>query len=110
MSVNKKLYTIHKTDVVLDGEKLKDIIDKKGMDYTELYETTKEQYGLDLTYKGFMSLLKNRSNWKLIYAWAIADVLKTNIADLFCMIDIDVDKAIKDKEKWKEKYQKQGVN
>lgn len=94
---------------MLNKGKLKDIIDRKGMGYTELYERVVNLYGkdsIDITYKGFMSLLSNRSSWKLLYAYVIIEALNVSVNDIFDLIDVDIEKKIKDKEKWKEKYQK----
>lgn len=94
---------------MLNKDKLKDIIDRKGMGYIELYEKVVNLYGensIDITYKGFMSLLSNRSSWKLLYAYVIIDALGVSVNDIFDLIDIDIEKKIKEKEKWKEKYQK----
>lgn len=102
----RKPYTIHKTDILLNKDKLKEILDEKGMEYMELYIKTRDKFGLSLSYKGFMSLLQNRSTWKLVYAWGIADVLHIAIGDVFEMIKIDFDKAVQEKIEWKEKYQK----
>lgn len=98
--------TIHKKEMLLNKDKLKDILDKKGMEYIELYEKTVDRYGLDLKYKGFMSLLSNRSTWKLLYAHAIADVLNVDYMEVFDIVDIDVKEVAKAKQEWKEKYQK----
>jgi hypothetical protein len=103
---NKKPYTIHKTDVILNKEALKDVLDRQGMEYIQLYEKAKEKYGLDMTYKGFMSLASNRSAWKLIYAWAIADVLHVDIKDIFNKVDVDVEAKIREKEEWNKNYGK----
>lgn len=98
--------TIHKKEMILNKRKLKSILDKKRMDYIEFHSKVVDAYGLDLSYKGFMSLLSNRSTWKLLYAHAMSDVLSVELKDIFEIVDIDVDKAVKEKEKWKEKYQK----
>jgi len=98
--------SLHKKDIILNKRKLKELIDSKGMGYIELHEKVVDVYGLDLTYKGFMSLLSNRSTWKLLYAHAITDVLNIHIGDIFDVVDVDIEKKAKDKEKWKEKYQK----
>jgi hypothetical protein len=101
--------TLHKTDIVLNKGKLKAILDRKGMGYIELYERISgdgSAFGLDISYKGFMSLLSNRSTWKLIYAHAITEVLYINTNDIFDVIKVDTDKLAKEKEKWREKYQK----
>lgn len=98
--------SLHKKDIVLNKDKLKDVIDKRGMGYTELYDKVVNAYGLDITYKGFMSLMSNRSSWKLLYAHAITDVLNVSTNEIFDIIDVDINRKIKEKEKWKKKYQK----
>ena len=100
---------LHKTDIVLNKNRLKGILDRKGMGYIELHEKISDpngKFGLDITYKGFMSLLSNRSTWKLIYAHAITDVLNIGINDIFDVIKVDTEKLAKEKEEWKRKYQK----
>jgi hypothetical protein len=101
--------TLHKKDIVLNKNKLKDILDSKGMSYIELHDKVTDpngKFGLDITYKGFMSLLSNRSTWKLIYSHAITEVLYITTNDVFEVIDIDIEKKVREKEEWKEKYQK----
>lgn len=97
--------TIHETDILLDKDKLKEILDRRGMEYMELWERVVKKYGLDLTYKGFMSLLSNRSTWKLLYAHAISDILLINYTEIFNVVSVDVERVAKQKEKWKERYQ-----
>lgn len=98
--------TIHKKEMLLNKDKLKDILDKRKMEYIELHEKVVDRYGLDLKYKGFMSLLANRSTWKLLYAHAIADVLNIDYTEVFDVVDINVEEVAKAKQEWKEKYQK----
>jgi hypothetical protein len=102
--------TIHKRDMVLNKKKLKSILDSKGMSYKELWETISDRYGLDLTYKGFMSLVSNRVTWKLLYAYAIIDALRISYLDIFEIVEIDIDKRIKEKKEWKKQYQDNGNN
>lgn len=101
-----RTFTLHEKDIVLNKGKLKNILDSKGLSYIDFYEKVVDVYGLDISYKGFMSLLSNRSTWKLLYAWAIVDVLGITIKDIFEIVDVDVNKLIKEKEEWKRKYQK----
>lgn len=113
--MGKKKFTIHKKDVIINRQKLKVLldnfmIDEKGMDYLELHRRISAKYGLDLSYKGFMSLLQNRSSWKLIYAYAIVDVLGVTIDEVFDVVDVDVEKTMKEKEEWIQKYQKPKLN
>ncbi|WP_145721177.1 hypothetical protein [Bacillus licheniformis] len=106
---NKKPYTIHKIEMHINKERLKMLLESRGIgEYKDLYELIKDKYGLDLSYKGFMSLLSNQSTWKLLYAWAIAKVVNVNISDIFNEVQIDVEKKKKEKEKWKEEYQNKG--
>lgn len=102
----KSRFTIHEKDIVLNKDKLKDILDKRGMTFTVFWENVVDEYGLDLTYKGFMSLMSNRSSWKLLYAFAMTDVLNINISDIFDVVDVNVDKKLEEKKAWVEKYQK----
>lgn len=98
--------TIHKKELVVNRQKLKIILDSKGMEFIQLHKRIEERYGLDLKYKGFMSLLANRSTWKLLYAHAIAEELSIDYKDIFEMVDVDVNKVKKEKEEWKAKYEK----
>jgi hypothetical protein len=96
--------TIHKKEMVINKNKFKEILDRRGMEYLEFHEKLAgrdSKYGLDLTYKGFMSLLSNRSTWKLLYAHAICDLLHINYMDIFELVDVDFDKEMKKREKWK---------
>jgi hypothetical protein len=98
--------SLHEKDIILNKNKLKNILNKKGLSYIDFHAKVIDAYGLDLSYKGFMSLLDNRSSWKLLYAYAITDVLNIGIKDIFDVIDVDIDKKAKEKEEWKRKYQK----
>ncbi|MCR4362092.1 hypothetical protein JDW21_19080 [Bacillus subtilis] len=105
---NKKRYTIHKTEIHCDKDRVKAILDARDIDYKELHYRVTEKFGLDIKYNSFMDLIKNINSWKLIYAWALADVLHKSIEDLFIVVDVDVEKKIKEKEKWNEQYGKKG--
>lgn len=98
--------TIHKKDMIVNKDKLKEILDRRGIEYIQLWEQVCDRFGLDLSYKGFMSLMSNRSTWKLLYAHAIVEVLMIHYNEIFDLVDIDVEKEKKKKEKWKIKYQR----
>lgn len=109
--MSQKKFTIHEKDIILNRNKLNVIlenrkIDDKGMDYAELHRRISSLYGLNLSYKGFMSLVENRSTWKLLYAYAITDVLEIGIDDIFDVVNIDVEEVKREKEEWNKKYQK----
>lgn len=97
---------LHKKDIILNRDNLQDILDKKDMTYVAFYEKLVDKYGLDITYKGFMSLMSNRSSWKLLYAFAMIDTLDINIDDIFNVIDVDIDKKARKKEEWRDKYER----
>lgn len=103
---SRKPYTIHHTDVIINKKKAEAILKTKGMDFKELWEILIDPkgYGLDITYKGFMSLIANRVTWKTLYSHAIVDVLNVRNSDIFEVVRIDVDEKIKEKEKWKKKF------
>lgn len=97
--------TIHAKEIIINKGKLKDILDSRDMEYIELHDKIKTGFGLDLSYKGFMSLLSNKVTWKLLYAHAIATTLNINYTEIFDVVDIDVEQAKIEKEIWKKKYQ-----
>jgi hypothetical protein len=100
----KKLYTIHGTDILLNKEKLKNILDGKDLEFKELHELVRDRYKLDLTYKGFMTLLSNKATWKTLYSHAITETLGVRMTDVFDVVDVDVEAKIKEKEQWKREY------
>ncbi|PGO60626.1 hypothetical protein [Priestia megaterium] len=103
----KKPYTIHGTDMVLNKDNLRRILDEKSYKFKDLYDMICHQYDLDLTYNSFMgNMISNRATWKLHYAWAIVQVLHIDIPDIFDIVRINVPEKAKEKEEWKEKYQK----
>lgn len=104
MEKKERTPTIHKKEMLLNKDKLKEILDRRGLEYIGFHDKLtgeNSKYGLDLTYKGFMSLLSNRSTWKLLYAHAICDLLLINYTEIFELVDVDFDKEMKKREKWK---------
>lgn len=101
-----ELVLLHKKDIIMNKDKLKKILDNKKINYMMLFEKIKREYGIDIEYKGFMNLIDNRSSWKFLYAYALLDVLNIEVDDVFEVIDIDIDKKLKEKKEWREKYQK----
>ena len=103
---NPRTATIHEKEIIINKEKLKTILEEKGYDFQTFHKKISDDFGLDLQYKGFMTLLSNRSTWKLLYAHAIATSLRIDYMEIFELVDIDVEKAKRARVKWKEKYQK----
>lgn len=101
----RKAHTIHDTEIVINKKKLKAILDNKGMEYIELHAKIVDIYGLDLSYKGFMSLLSNRATWKLLYAHVISSTLNVDYMEIFELVSIDVNEVMEQKEIWKARYQ-----
>lgn len=97
---------LHKKDIILNKDNLKQELNKFGMNFSMLFDKVKKEYGLDIEYKSFMSLIDNRSSWKLLYAYAIIDVINADIDDIFDIVDVDINKKIEDKKRWNKKYNK----
>ena len=98
--------TIHETDIILNKEALANILLKKDLEYAELHEAIVDAYGLKLSYKGFMSLISNQATWKLLYAWAVCEVLKVDLTAIFTPIKVDVEKRVLEKIEWDKRYGK----
>ena len=49
-----------------------------------------------------MSLLDNRSTWKLVYAWAIVSTLNIKYEDIFDLVTIDVGKCLEKRKNGRE--------
>lgn len=107
MKSKSKRYIIHEKDLILNRDKVKSILDSRGMNYRDFYEEIQD-FGIKMTYAGFMNLLYNRTTWKLLYAWAIADVLNVDIKNIFTFIDINESEALLERREWEKKYQNQG--
>lgn len=84
-------FLIHDKDIKLNKNKLDAILDSQKMDYTELHDKICKQFGLKISYKGFMNILSNRNSWKFLYAYALCELLKVNSNDIFELVDVDVD-------------------
>jgi hypothetical protein len=54
-----------------------------------------------------MSLINNKSSWRLLYAYAIVKSLDKNFDDIYTIIKVDLDKKIEEKREWRQKYEKQ---
>lgn len=96
---------LHQTEIMINRSILKDILDNRGLEYTDLYHMVVDKFGLDLSYKGFMSVIAGQATWKLLYAYAISDVLDVEIKDIFDLVPVDVDKMRDQKEHKRSKYQ-----
>jgi hypothetical protein len=78
----------HKTEIKINKKKMKAILDCKGLEYMDLYNQIVAQFGLDLSYKGFMSIVAGKATWKLLYAYAVIDVLNVQIMDIFELVEV----------------------
>lgn len=99
-----RTHTIHKKEIILNKENADTLLAEKDLTYAELFRVVKEEYGLDMEYKSFMNLISNRVTWKLLYAWAMVEALETDLNTLFKIVEIDIEKAKKDRAEWKAKY------
>lgn len=102
----------NKADVHLKRECLEEILKLKGWTYKELLERL-GYYGIQLQYRGFMSLIQNKVTWKLFYAMALAEVVETTIENLFKIVyysEEDIKRMQEEYERSKQEYElvKQG--
>ncbi|UUV47093.1 transcriptional regulator [Bacillus phage vB_BanS-Thrax5] len=98
-----RTFLIHKKDIKLNKAKLDAILDSQKMSYTELHDKVSKEFGLQISYKGFMNILSNRNSWKFLYAYALCELLKVNYNQIFELIDVDVDAERKERQKMKSK-------
>lgn len=73
--------------------------------YKDLWHEMTEVYGMDITYNGLGSMIRGQNTWKLTYAWIVSDILNYDIKELFSLIDVDVEKKVKERLEWQDKYQ-----
>ncbi|UUV46833.1 transcriptional regulator [Bacillus phage vB_BanS-Thrax4] len=96
-------FLIHDKDIKLNKSKLDAILDSQKMDYTELHDKICKQFGLKISYKGFMNILSNRNSWKFLYAYALCELLKVTSNDIFELVDVDVDAERMERENMKKR-------
>jgi hypothetical protein len=71
------------TDAKLNRQRFQNLIGKEEWTAKEFHERWTTKYGFTIKYNNFMELLNNNVSWKLVYGFAIADMLSVDINDLF---------------------------
>ncbi|WJJ55356.1 hypothetical protein QB910_000112 [Dabrowskivirus KKP3916] len=79
----------NKFDVVLDRHKFDALIGD--MFIKDFYDRINVKWKLGIDYKSFLNLVNNRVNWRLIHAYAIADMLDCRIEDIFKVTEVDIE-------------------
>lgn len=74
--------------------------------YKDVWVQMTDVYGIDISYNGFGSMIRGLNTWKLTYAWVLADILHVEIKDIFAIVDVNLEKKLKEKEEWQKKYQR----
>lgn len=69
--------------IVLDKEKLLELLKVEGMSVFDLYEVWNIKYEFDLSYKTFNKLVNNKIVWKMSYGIALTELLSVRISDIF---------------------------
>lgn len=59
---------------------------KRNWTYDKLLDQLTEKYGLDIGYKAFAKMLKNKSSWFLTYAFVMCDFLGLTLVELFVLV------------------------
>lgn len=75
----------NKMEMFIKRDKVDSFRHKKRWTNVDLLERLQKCYGIDLKYKGFASLLDNCGSWKLLYAYALSDLMELSIYELFEM-------------------------
>lgn len=104
MSNQFENYTINEREVLIKREVLDDLVKSRSMTYRSLHEQLVDEYGIDIKYNSFMSLVQNKNTWKLVYAWVISEFFKSTIEDLFELVVVDKNEKKKAIKEWNEKY------
>lgn len=77
-----------KTNILVKEQLLRELTEKKGWTLVELNNQAGEKYGYKFDYRSFMSLVRNDNAWKILYAWAVSDVLGVSMYELFEVVKI----------------------
>lgn len=97
-------FLLHRQDVFIKKEKLDSLMFGKFKTYKDVLEQIKNKYGIVMSYKGFFTLLSNKSSWKLLYAMALCEVLETDINTLFEIREVNLDDKLRKSIEMKNKY------
>lgn len=71
------------TDAYIDRQKFQMLIGGKQWTAKEFHQRWTSRYGFKMKYNNFMELINNNVGWKLVYAFAISEMLEVNIDELF---------------------------
>lgn len=74
--------------------------------YKDIWHEMTTVYGMDITYNALGSMIRGLNTWKLTYAWVLAEILHVKIEDIFILVNVDVEKKVKERKSWQKKYQK----
>lgn len=67
----------------INRDVFKSLAKLNGITQLEIVEILSVRYRIDISYKGFNSLMTNKASWKLMYAMALSEILDTPITELF---------------------------
>jgi hypothetical protein len=72
-------------EIIINTDMFKTLLNGKSV--TQFHKELIEEWGLDIKYKFFSSLVKNKqpSSWYMLYGYAIAKQLNVDITDLFIL-------------------------
>jgi hypothetical protein len=70
-------------DAKINRQKFQSLIGAKQWTAKEFHERWTNVYGFSIGYKNFMELINNNVSWKLVYAFAIAEMLEVDVYNLF---------------------------
>lgn len=81
-------------DAKINRPKFQSLIGKNKWTAKEFHERWINTYGFTIKYTNFMELINNNVSWKLAYAFAISEMLESEVTDLFEFKKTDNQKKI----------------
>lgn len=78
-----------KVRAVIKEEVVDIYLENEGLSVFRLHEQLQEKYGITIGYKMFAKLMKNKSNWKLTYAFVVSEFFGLELNELFYLERIE---------------------
>ena len=73
----------------IDRQKFQSLIGERQWTAKEFHKRWQEAYRFTVKYNNFMELINNNVSWKLVYALTIAEMLESNVNELFSLSRIE---------------------
>lgn len=71
------------TTAEINRQKFQSLIGARAWTAKDFHERWTREYKFKMKYNNFMELINNNVSWKLVYAFAMAEMLEVEISELF---------------------------